>query len=43
VVQAYTPRTRNWEFDEATGLMRRRDASVNDYRISRSERRIALD
>ena len=23
----------HWEFDEATGLMRRRDASINDYRI----------
>jgi nuclear transport factor 2 (NTF2) superfamily protein len=23
----------HWEFDEETGLMRRRDASINDYRI----------
>jgi len=28
-----------WEFDE-NGLMRRRDASINDYRIEDSERRI---
>ena len=28
-----------WEFD-ANGLMRRRDASINDYRIDESERRI---
>ena len=33
----------HWEFDEATGLMRRRDASINDYRIDASERRIATD
>jgi uncharacterized protein len=33
----------HWEFDEASGLMRRRDASINDYRIEPSERRIALD
>jgi nuclear transport factor 2 (NTF2) superfamily protein len=33
----------HWEFDETSGLMRRRDASINDYRIERSERRIALD
>ena len=32
----------HWEFDEASGLMRRRDASINDYRIDASERRIAL-
>ena len=32
----------HWEFDEASGLMRRRDASINDYRIAASERRIAL-
>jgi uncharacterized protein len=32
----------HWEFDEASGLMRRRDAAINDYPISRSERRIAL-
>jgi uncharacterized protein len=29
----------HWEFDEATGLMRRRDASINDYRIEERERR----
>jgi nuclear transport factor 2 (NTF2) superfamily protein len=28
-----------WEFDE-NGLMRRRDASINDYEIDESERRI---
>jgi hypothetical protein len=28
-----------WEFDEE-GYMRRRDASINDYRIEESERRI---
>jgi nuclear transport factor 2 (NTF2) superfamily protein len=28
-----------WEFDEA-GYMRRRDASINDYKIDESERRI---
>jgi uncharacterized protein len=28
-----------WEFDE-NGLMRRRDASINDYRIEEPERRI---
>ncbi len=33
----------HWEFDETSGLMRRRDASINDYRIEASERRIALD
>jgi nuclear transport factor 2 (NTF2) superfamily protein len=32
----------HWEFDEA-GLMRRRDASINDYRIDVSERRIHVD
>ena len=32
----------HWEFDEASGLMRRRDASINDYPISASECRIAL-
>jgi len=31
----------HWEFDESSGLMRRRDASINDYRIEASERRIA--
>jgi nuclear transport factor 2 (NTF2) superfamily protein len=30
----------HWEFDEETGLMRRRDASINDYRIEESDRRI---
>ena len=30
------------EFDEASGLMRRRDASINDYPIAAHERRIAL-
>ena len=29
-----------WEFDE-NGLMRRRDASINDYKIDESERRIS--
>jgi uncharacterized protein len=29
----------HWEFDER-GLMRRRDASINDYKIDESERRI---
>jgi nuclear transport factor 2 (NTF2) superfamily protein len=33
----------HWEFDETTGLMRRRDASVNDVRISAAERRIAAN
>ena len=33
----------HWEFDETSGLMRRRDASINDYRIEASERRIAVD
>jgi uncharacterized protein len=31
-----------WEFDEARGLMRRRDASINDYPIAAFERRIPL-
>jgi uncharacterized protein len=31
-----------WEFDE-NGLMRRRDASINDYRIEEHERRINVD
>ena len=31
----------HWEFDDVTGLMRRRDASINDIRISAAERRIA--
>jgi nuclear transport factor 2 (NTF2) superfamily protein len=29
-------------FDEASGLMRRRDASINDYPIAAFGRRIAL-
>ena len=29
----------HWEFDER-GYMRRRDASINDYRIEEHERRI---
>jgi uncharacterized protein len=33
----------HWEFDEESGLMRRRDTSINDYRIESTERRIALD
>jgi nuclear transport factor 2 (NTF2) superfamily protein len=28
-----------WEFDD-NGLMRRRDASINDYEIDESERKI---
>ena len=32
----------HWEFDERTGLMRRRDASINDYAIAASERRIGV-
>jgi nuclear transport factor 2 (NTF2) superfamily protein len=32
----------HWEFD-GNGLMRRRDASINDYRIDESERRIHVD
>ena len=32
----------HWEFDE-DGFMRRRDASINDYRIEKHERRIAVD
>lgn len=32
----------HWEFDE-DGLMRRRDASINDYRIEAGERRIHVD
>ena len=31
----------HWEFDER-GLMRRRDASINDYKIDESERRIRI-
>jgi uncharacterized protein len=33
----------HWQFDETSGLMRRHDASINDYRIEPTERRIALD
>ena len=33
----------HWEFDETSGLMRGRDASINDYRIESSDRRIAPD
>jgi hypothetical protein len=32
----------HWEFDEL-GYMRRRDASINDYKIDESERRIWVD
>ena len=32
----------HWEFDDH-GLMRRRDASINDYRIDARERRVHLD
>lgn len=32
----------HWEFNEA-GLMKRRDMSANDFSISKSERRIAVD
>jgi uncharacterized protein len=32
----------HWEFDEL-GYMRRRDASINDYRIDASERRIWVE
>ena len=31
----------HWEFDE-NGLMRRRDASINDYKIDEHERRIHI-
>ncbi|WP_047864498.1 nuclear transport factor 2 family protein [Rubrobacter aplysinae] len=31
----------HWEFDD-NGLMRRRDASINDYEIHESERRIGV-
>jgi nuclear transport factor 2 (NTF2) superfamily protein len=30
----------HWEFDEQTGLMRRRDASINDYKIDAEDRRL---
>jgi len=32
----------HWEFDEL-GYMRRRDASINDYRIDHADRRIHVD
>ena len=32
----------HWEFDE-NGLMSRRDASINDYKIAEHERRIGLE
>ena len=32
----------HWEFDD-NGLMRRRDASINDYKIEAHERRIHID
>jgi nuclear transport factor 2 (NTF2) superfamily protein len=32
----------HWEFDEASGLMRCGDASINDYPIAAVERSIAL-
>jgi nuclear transport factor 2 (NTF2) superfamily protein len=32
----------HWEFDD-NGLMRRRDASINDYKIEKDERRIHID
>lgn len=32
----------HWEFDD-NGLMRRRDASINDYKIEEHERRIHID
>jgi nuclear transport factor 2 (NTF2) superfamily protein len=32
----------HWEFDDL-GYMRRRDASINDYRIDESDRRIYVD
>ena len=31
----------HWEFDETSGLMRVRDASINDYPIHADDRRIA--
>jgi nuclear transport factor 2 (NTF2) superfamily protein len=33
----------HWEFEEETGLMRRRDASINDYPIDESERRFHFE
>ena len=33
----------HWEFDETSGLMRRRDASINDYRITADQRRVAVN
>ena len=32
----------HWEFDDL-GYMRRRDASINDYRIDHADRRIHVD
>jgi hypothetical protein len=32
----------HWEFDDE-GYMRRRDASINDYRIEDADRRIYVD
>jgi hypothetical protein len=32
----------HWEFDE-NGLMQHRDASINDYKIEESERRINVE
>jgi uncharacterized protein len=32
----------HWEFDDL-GYMRRRDASINDYRVNERDRRIYLD
>ncbi len=33
----------HWEFEEETGLMRRRDASINDYPIDESERKFHFE
>lgn len=33
----------HWEFEELGGLMRLRDASINDYPIDAADRRIAVD
>lgn len=32
-----------WEFDEETGLMRRREASINDIPIEESERKLRFE
>ena len=37
-----SPGNEQWEFDE-DGLMQRRDASINDYKIEESERRINVE